>query len=83
MKKYKSKNKTEPRFPWISKCLLKSINTKNKLYKRYAQKPSEERLSKFKTYRNKLNNLIRKSKKEYYNKKFESVKIICGRHGKQ
>ena len=54
--------------------LTKSINTKNKLYKRYVQKPSEERLNKFKTYRNKLNNLIRKSKKEYYNKKFESVK---------
>ena len=41
-KKYKSKNKTEPRFPWISKGLLKIISTKNKLYKRYVQKPSEE-----------------------------------------
>ena len=56
MKKYKSKNKTESRFPWISKGILTSINTKNKLYKRYVQKPSEERLNKFKTYRNKLNN---------------------------
>ena len=74
LKKYKCQKKTEPMFPWISKGLLKSINTKNKLYKRYVQKPSEERLNKFKTYRNKLNNLIRKSKKEYYNKKFESVK---------
>ena len=44
MKKYKSTNKTESRFPWISKGLPKSINTKNKLYKRYVQKPSEERL---------------------------------------
>ena len=53
--------------------VIKNID-ENKLYKRYIQKPSEERLKKFKTYRNKLNNLIRKSKKEYYNKKFESVK---------
>ena len=43
MKKYKSKNKTEPRFPWISKGLLKSINIKNN--KRCVQKPSEERLN--------------------------------------
>ena len=42
LKKYKCQNKTEPMFPWISKGLLKSINTKNKLYKRYVQKPSEE-----------------------------------------
>ena len=61
LKRYKCQNKTEPMFPWISKGLLKSINTKNKLYKRYVQKPSEERLNKFKTYRNNLNNLIRKS----------------------
>ena len=29
---------------------------------------------KFKTYRNKLNNLIRKSKREYYHKQFERTK---------
>ncbi len=74
VRKYKCKNKTEPRCPWISRGLLKSINTKNKLYKKYMQKPSEERFNAFKRYRNKLNTLIRKSKKEYYNKRFESVK---------
>jgi len=74
MRKYKCTNKTEPRFPWITRGLLKSINTKNKLYKRYIQKPCEERLSIFKNYRNKLNSLIRKSKREYYERKFESVK---------
>ncbi len=74
MKKYKCNNKKEPRFPWISRGLLKSINTKNKLYKRYVQKPCEERLGAFKIYRNKLNSLIRQSKREYYKRKFESVK---------
>ena len=37
------------------------------------QKPFEERFNAFKKYRNKLNTLTRNSK-EYYNKRFESVK---------
>ena len=74
LKKYKCKNKKEPMCPWITRGILKSITTKNKLYKRYIQKPCEDRLNTFKKYRNKLNSLIRKSKKEYYYKKFESVK---------
>ena len=78
LKRYKCQNKTEPRFPWISKGLLKSVNTRNKLHKRYVQKPSEERLNKFKTYTNKLYYLIQKSKKEYYNKKLLTLKWSRG-----
>jgi hypothetical protein len=29
LKKYKSNNRKEPKFPWITKRILKSINTKN------------------------------------------------------
>ena len=60
--------------PWITKGLLKSINKKNKLYKCYIQKPSQSNLQKFKTYKNKLNMLIRKSKRMYFFKKFEKSK---------
>ena len=36
--------------------------------------PTDDNLGKFKTYRNKLNALIRKCKREYYYKKFENTK---------
>ena len=74
MKKCKIKKKNNPQSPWITKGLLKSINIKNKLYKQYLKCPDKNRLQKFKTYRNKLNNLIRKSKREYYYNKFHSVR---------
>ena len=55
--------KNDPMSPWIAKGLLKSINKKNKLYKQYMQSPTNVNLQKFKTYKNKLNMLIRKLKK--------------------
>ena len=74
LKKSKINRKTIPQSPWITKGLLKSINVKNKLYKQYLLRPTEDHSVKFKTYRNKLNHLIRKSKREYYHKQFESTK---------
>ena len=59
---------------WITKGLLKSINTKNKLYKQYIQSPTNGNLQKFKTYKNKLNMLIRKSKRMYLFTKFAKTK---------
>jgi hypothetical protein len=44
------------------------------LYKKYLTTQNDDNLVKFKTYRNKLNTLIRKCKREYYHKKFESSK---------
>ena len=70
----KVNTKTIPQSPWITKGLLKSINVKNKLYKQYLLRSTGDHLVKFKTYRNKLNNLIRKSKREYYHKQFECTK---------
>ena len=69
-KRITTNRRKNPIAPWITKGLVKSINTKNKLYKQYLQSPSNERSIEFKTYRNKLNNLIRKCKREYYYKKF-------------
>ena len=74
LKKYKCNNRKDPKFPWISKGLLKSINTKNKLYKKYVMKPCEKSKNRFKKYRNKLNALIKKSKKDYYDGRFNTFK---------
>ena len=67
-------NRKEPKSPWITNGLLKSINTKNKLYKEFINNPTQQRTQKFKTYRNKLHNLIRKSKRDYMYKRFEQIK---------
>ena len=74
LKKCTVNRKKDPLSPWISKGLLKSINKKNKLYKQYLQNPTTGNLQKFKTYTNKLNMLIRKSKRMYYYTKFEKSK---------
>ena len=73
MKCNKSRRK-EPISPWITKGLLKSINKKNKLHKQYIHSPTVEKLQHFKTYKNKLNMLIRKAKRKYFFRKFESSK---------
>ncbi len=74
LKKHTRNKKKEPTSPWITKGLLRSINKKNKLYKQYLKNPSENLLQTFKTYKNKLQMLIRKSKRKYYYSKFESAK---------
>ena len=74
LKKCTTNRKKDPLSPWITKGLLKSINKKNKLYKYHLQSPTSEKLQKFKTYKNKLNMLIRKSKRMFFFKKFEKSK---------
>ena len=62
------------RRPWISKGILKSIHTKNALFKQYIRKPGTISFhEKFKRYRNKLNAIIRLARKEYYKKKIQSA----------
>ena len=74
LKKCTNNRRKEPMSPWITKGLLKSINKKNKLYKQYLHSPSNKGLQKFKTYKNKLNMLIRKAKRKYFFSKFEQSK---------
>ena len=56
--------------PWVTKGILKSIKRKNLLYKSYIKSPSIYK-KKFATYRNKLNHLLRLSKKHYIDKKIK------------
>ena len=74
LKKYKVNRRKIPKSLWITKGILKSITTKYKLYKEYLRSPKEQQAVKFKTYRNKLNNLIRKSKREYFYSKFRNIR---------
>ena len=62
------------RSPWLTSGLLKSINRKNRLYKRLITSPKKSGELQYKTYKNKLNHLIRIAKRSYYDRKFDSAK---------
>jgi len=69
----KQLSKRERKFlskPWITSALRKSIYVKNNLYKKFIKTRSTCIQSKFKLYRNKLNHLLKISKKEDYNNYF-------------
>jgi exonuclease III len=62
--------------PWITPGLRKCIKRRYKLYKRYRQRPNCGNLSRlYKTYRNKLCEIIRKARCAY------SKKLIAEAHG--
>lgn len=73
IKKYKSKNIKRYNNLWISRGLIKSSKTKEKLYKKFIKSPSINNEQNYKKYRNKLNHLIRIAKKNYYCKKFSQA----------
>ena len=69
-KKYKSKNTKRDNKLWISRGLIKSSKTKEKLYKKFIKNPTKSNEQIYKKYCNKLNHLIRIAKKNCYCKKF-------------
>ena len=58
--------RNKPKNPWITKGLLKSIQTRNRLYKSHLRNPTDHSLQTYKSYRNKLTKLIRTSRKLHY-----------------
>ena len=50
----------------MTKSVLKSVRTKNKLYKAYLLNNSKKNQNLYKKYKNKLNHVIKASKKMYY-----------------
>ena len=60
-----------PRLFWEIIIVLRSINKKNKLYKQYLQHRSNEKLLKYKTYKNKLTDLLRVAKRLYFQNQIE------------
>ena len=70
-------SRKETRFcskPWITPGLKASIYNKTRLYKNFLRKRSYYSHCKFKTYRNKLNHLIKISKSNYYKEYFVTNK---------
>ena len=68
--------------PWLTKALLKSIKTKNKLYKKYLQVPTVDNSSLYKRYKNKLNHTLCLAKRRNYDKNWKMQDQIHMQPGK-
>jgi hypothetical protein len=60
--------------PWITQGIVKSSRKKDKLYRKFLKTQNETNETKYKLYRNKLTHVIRKTKKMYFEKKFQTCK---------
>jgi hypothetical protein len=61
--------------PYVTKGLLRSIKTRDKLYHRHIKKPQDAELERhYKDYRNRLTTLLRTSKKNFYHEKISKAK---------
>lgn len=60
--------------PWMTKSLQKACKKKNLLYKRHLQLRTSENEKKYKQYKNTLISIMRRQKKECYNKFLEDSK---------
>ena len=66
------RNKNVPRNPWITKGLIKSCNKKSDLYKKSKICPTIENKRKYTMYKNKLDALLKKTRKAYYENELRS-----------
>ena len=67
LKKKQSKLKIDKnKSPWMTKCILKSVRNKNKLYKSCLKNPNYINKQKYIKYKNKLNHIIKIAKKIFY-----------------
>ena len=65
--KQMSKTKSNQKFkPWLTKGIIKSIKTKNKLYAKCYKQNNSNSISKYKHYSNKLTTIKRLAKEQYY-----------------
>ena len=60
--------------PWLSKGFLKSIRTKNKLYRQCLTNQSSHYETRYKNDKNKLNHSLRIANRIYYEKKIDASK---------
>ena len=60
--------------PWLSAGIYNSIRRKNFLYKKFLKNTTLQNKSTYTLYKNKLNSLIRTSKKRYFSSQFETRK---------
>ena len=69
-RQYRSSYRTK--LPWITDELGKKISLKNKLFYIYKKRPTQVNQETYKKYKREINKLIRKARREYYNKKIGS-----------
>ena len=78
IKKLSKKDKKAMKKPWITKGILKSIEKKNRIYRKCIRTKNatkkEELYNLFKSYRNSLNKITRLSKANHYKIFFEDNK---------
>jgi len=74
LKNVTTSKRNSPKKPWVTKGLIKSMKTKDKLYKQYISSPTPANKLKYTKYRNYLNLLLRLSKKSYITSSIESNK---------
>ena len=60
--------------PWLSDGLKKSIKLKNKLFFKQKRTNKTEDINRYKTYRNKLNSLLKRAEKEHYERLLQDNK---------
>lgn len=68
LKKHKCKNS---RNPWLTDGLINACKKKQVLYKRFLSNRTPHNESKYKTYKNKLQSILRIEKKKYYSSQLE------------
>lgn len=74
LKSIQISHRKTPLKPWVTTGILKSIRTKDKLFKKYITKPNLDNKIKYTKYRNILNNLLRASKKSHITSEIEAHK---------
>ena len=70
----KVSRRSVPFQPWISYGLLRCINRKNYLHKKFLHSPTKTNQNAFKIYRNTLNKLIRSAKTQYFKRRLNENK---------
>ena len=73
LKQYSRKHKYIDQ-PWITKGLHNACKKKNTLYREFIKRRTREAEDKYKKYKNKLTNIIRTCRKDYYSKLLDSNK---------
>lgn len=71
--KIKINNKTKKIKPWITMGILNSLRQRDKMKKKLSHNFTDALSTQYKKYRNKLNDLIKKTKNDYYNSKIKEA----------
>ena len=74
IKTLSKQQRKQQRKPWITNGILKLISIKNKLYKKFLKSKDTFWYQRYKCYRDMLNHLIRRSKRNHYRSYFETFK---------